>query len=45
MKLYALKKDLKNGVLGSLRAFVDAIEFPRSGLPHAHICYNTWKMN
>ena len=37
MKFDALKKDLKDGVLGTLCAFVDVIEFQKRGLPHAHM--------
>ena len=37
MKLDALKKDLKEGVLGEQVAFVDVIEFQKRGLPHCHM--------
>ncbi|XP_057290930.1 uncharacterized protein LOC130613632 [Hydractinia symbiolongicarpus] len=37
LKLLALKKDLKDGVLGVLCAHVDVIEFQESGLPHVHM--------
>ena len=37
LKLDALKKDLKDGVLGFNCAYVDVIEFQKRGLPHAHM--------
>ena len=37
MKFEALKQDLKDGVLGTLCAFADVIEFQKQGLPHANM--------
>jgi hypothetical protein len=37
MKLDALMKDLKKGLLGRVQAHVHVIEFQKRGLPHAHI--------
>ena len=37
LKLNALKKDLKDGILGVSSAHVDVIEFQKRGLPHAHM--------
>ncbi|XP_057292374.1 uncharacterized protein LOC130619401 [Hydractinia symbiolongicarpus] len=37
LKLFALKKDLKDSVLGVLCAHVDVIEFQNRGLPHVHM--------
>ena len=36
-KLKALLKDIKNGVLGAMAAYLYTIEFQKRGLPHAHI--------
>ncbi|XP_057297109.1 uncharacterized protein LOC130626007 [Hydractinia symbiolongicarpus] len=36
-KILALKKDLKDSVLGVLCAHVDVIEFQKRGLPHVHM--------
>ncbi|XP_057310253.1 uncharacterized protein LOC130648232 [Hydractinia symbiolongicarpus] len=47
LKLLALKKDLKDGVLGVLCAHVDVIEFQKRGLPHVHMLlhlYNEFKL-
>ncbi len=37
MKLDALLKDIKDGVLGNVIAKIWVIEFQKRGLPHAHI--------
>ncbi len=37
MKLTALMKDLKSGVLGEVQAWMNVVEFQKRGLPHAHI--------
>ena len=37
MKMDELLKDIKNGILGELLAFVYTIEFQKRGLPHSHI--------
>jgi hypothetical protein len=37
LKLDALLKDIKDGVLGNVIAEIWVIEFQRRGLPHAHI--------
>jgi hypothetical protein len=36
-KLHSLIKDLKQGILGNMAAFLYTIEFQKRGLPHAHI--------
>ena len=36
-KLQSLIKDLKQGILGEIAAFLYTIEFQKRGLPHAHI--------
>ena len=36
-KLHSLIKDLKQGILGDMAAFLYTIEFQKRGLPHAHI--------
>ena len=36
-KLHSLIKDIKQGVLGDIAAFLYTIEFQKRGLPHAHI--------
>jgi hypothetical protein len=37
LKLLSLIKDISNGVLGDISAFLYTIEFQKCGLPHAHI--------
>jgi hypothetical protein len=37
LKLDALSKDIKDGVLGNVIAKIWVIEFQKRGLPHAHI--------
>ncbi len=37
LKLDALLKDIKDGVLGNVIAKIWVIEFQKRGLPHAHI--------
>jgi hypothetical protein len=37
LKLDALLKDIKNGVLGNVIVKIWVIEFQKRGLPHAHI--------
>jgi hypothetical protein len=37
LKLDALLKDIKDGVLGNVIAKIWVIEFQKKGLPHAHI--------
>lgn len=37
VKLMSLIKDITNGVLGEINAFLYTIEFQKHGLPHAHI--------
>ena len=36
-KLHSLIKDMKQGILGDMAAFLYTIEFQKRGLPHAHI--------
>ncbi len=37
MKLDALLKDIKDGILGNVIAKIWVIEFQKRGLPHVHI--------
>jgi hypothetical protein len=39
LKLEALLKDIKDGVLGNVIAKIWVIEFQKRGLPHAHILF------